>query len=146
MYRCLKVNSELVINSANSIEEFLYKQTPLSEQPVPQFIPSAPRTLTQAQLYTSNQITQHNRDKSMNFRSSPPPTNDVLAIIPVNLQGINDQNLFIQDKLQTNRRLYFGPVNIDRFTVKLINDKGQLVNLNGGDWSFTLKVELLYQI
>lgn len=145
MYRCLQQNSDLVINSVKSIEQFLYKKTAVSEKLNPVFIPTAPRILTQAQLYTSNQISQHNRDKSMNYRLAPPTTNDVLALIPVNLQGISEQNLYIQDKIQTNRRLFFGPVNIDRFTVSLVNDKGQLVNLNGRDWSFTLKVELLYQ-
>lgn len=146
LYRCIKQIHDIVINSEKSIEDLIFKQSTRAEQLLPQFIPSAPRILTQAQLYTTNQIIQHNRDKSMNYRLAPPPTNDVLALIPVNLQGIDNQNLFIQDKLQTNRRLYFGPVNIDRFTVRLLNDKGQLINLNGGDWSFTLKVELLYQI
>ena len=146
LYRCIKQIHDIVINSEKSIEDLIFKQSTRADQLLPQFIPSAPRILTQAQLYTTNQIIQHNRDKSMNYRLAPPPTNDVLALVPVNLQGIDNQNLFIQDKLQTNRRLYFGPVNIDRFTVRLLNDKGQLINLNGGDWSFTLKVELLYQI
>ena len=146
LYRCIKRKYEIIINSEKSIEDLLFKSTARANQLVPQFIPSAPRILTQSQMYTTNQIIQHNRDKSMNYRLAPPSTNDVLALIPVNLQGIDNQNLFIQDKLQSNRRVFFGPVDIDRFTVRLLNDKGQLVNLNGGDWSFTLKVELLYQI
>lgn len=146
LYRCIKKIYNIVVNNEKSIEDLIFKRTTRAQQLLPQFIPSAPRILTQSQIYTTNQIIQHNRDKSMNYRLPPPPTNDVLALIPVNLQGIDNQNLFIQDKLQSNRRLFFGPVNIDRFTVRLLNDKGQLVNLNGGDWSFTLKVEVLYQI
>lgn len=146
LYRCIKMKNEIAVKTEKSIEDLLFKQASMSNKPLAQFIPSAPRILTQSQLYTTNQIIKHNREKSMNYRLPPPPTNDVLALIPVNIQGIDDQNLFIQDKLQTNKRLFFGPVNIDRFTVRLVNDKGQLVNLNGGDWSFTLKIEVLYQI
>jgi hypothetical protein len=47
--------------------------------------------------------------------------------------------------LQDNKRIYFGPVNIDRMHVKLLDDKGYPVNLNGGDWAVTLISENLYQ-
>ena len=141
----MKQKYEISINSQKSLEDLIFKNSLVSSQ-LPQYIPSAPRVLTQSQLYTTNQIIKHNSEKSMNYRTPTPSTNDVLTLIPINIQGINNQNLFIQDKLQSNKRLFFGPVNIDRFTVRLLNDKGQLVNLNGSDWSFTLNVELLYQI
>uniref|UniRef100_A0A6C0HRU7 Uncharacterized protein n=1 Tax=viral metagenome TaxID=1070528 RepID=A0A6C0HRU7_9ZZZZ len=146
LYKCIKLKNNVSIKTEKSIEDFLFNQTKMSNKSIPQFIPSAPRILTQTQLYATNQIIRHNRGNPINCRLPSPTTNDVLAIIPVNTQGVDHQNLFIQDKLQTNTRLFFGPVNIDRFTVRLINDKGQLVNLNGGDWSFTLKIEVLYQI
>jgi hypothetical protein len=88
----------------------------------------------------------NNLKKSLDYRSNGPTTNDVLALIPVNSQGVKNGVLYIQDKIRTNKRIFFGPVNIDRFTVRLINDKGQLVNLNGSDWSFTMNVEILYQL
>ena len=47
--------------------------------------------------------------------------------------------------LQDHKRTYFGPVNIERFRVKLMDDKGNVVNLNGADWSFTLISDNLYQ-
>ena len=47
--------------------------------------------------------------------------------------------------LQANERVYFGPVDIERVRVRLIDDKGNTVNLNGVDWSFTLSIEQLYQ-
>lgn len=146
LYRCIKLKNNIAAKTEKSIEDFLFNTTQMSNRIVPQFVPSAPRILTQSQMYTTNQIIKHNRDKSMTYRLPPPSTNDVLSVIPVNTQGIYNQNLFIQDKIQTNKRVFFGPVNIDRFTVRLTNDKGQLVNLNGGDWSFTLKIEVLYQI
>ena len=49
------------------------------------------------------------------------------------------------DDLVENERAYFGPVDIERMRVKLIDDKGNPINLNGLDWSFTLCVEELYQ-
>jgi len=47
--------------------------------------------------------------------------------------------------LQENKRVYFGPVNIERMRVKLLDDKGNLLNLNGADWSITLVCDILYQ-
>jgi len=47
--------------------------------------------------------------------------------------------------LQSNKRNYFGPVNIERMRVRLFDDRGNLVNLNDNDWSFTLLVNQLYQ-
>ena len=47
--------------------------------------------------------------------------------------------------LQDNKRIYFGPVDIDRMRVKLLDDKGNVVDLHGADWSITLISENLYQ-
>jgi len=47
--------------------------------------------------------------------------------------------------LQNISRTYFGPVNIERMAVKLLDDKGNVLNLNGNDWCFTLICECLYQ-
>jgi len=41
-------------------------------------------------------------------------------------------------------RKYFGPVNISRITLQLINDQGYLMDLNGSDWSVTLLCDMLY--
>ena len=47
--------------------------------------------------------------------------------------------------LQQNVRTYYGPVNIDRMAVKLLDDKGNVLNLNGCDWCVTLIATCLYQ-
>jgi hypothetical protein len=47
--------------------------------------------------------------------------------------------------LQNQERLYFGPVNIHRMTVKLVSDRGDIVDLNGANWSFSLICEQLYK-
>ena len=106
---------------------------------------SAPRTLTQAQLYTVNEIITN--QKKNTFRTSGPTTTDVLAIIPIQLVTNFRPGPYVQfgQALQANIRTYFGPVNIERMRVRLVDDKGNLVNLHDNDWSFTMVVESLYQ-
>jgi len=109
----------------------------------PYMTKSSPRRLTQAQLYSVNEIIT-NRNKQSN-RVVGPTTSNVMAYIP--LKGITRPDPYIEygPAIQTNERTYFGPVDIERMRVKLIDDKGNLVNLNGHDWSFSLTVEQLYQ-
>lgn len=111
----------------------------------PFMVRTAPRTLTQAQLYTVNEIIT-NRKQTTN-RTSAPTTTDVLAIIPIQLLNNFRPGPYVQfgQALQANIRTYFGPVNIDRLRVRLVDDKGNLVNLHDNDWSFTMVVEELYQ-
>ena len=45
--------------------------------------------------------------------------------------------------LQRNKREYAGPVNLSTLTVSIHDDKGNLLGLNGHDWSFTLELETL---
>ena len=108
-------------------------------------LPSAPRTLTQAQIYTINEI---NKNQNVtNFRYKAPTTPDILAIIPVKTSNISTGSVLVElsGSLQDNIRTYFGPVNIERMAVKLINDKGYVLDLNGLDWAVTLITDCLYQ-
>ena len=104
----------------------------------------APRQLTQAQLYTINTIIE-DRQKSKN-RNTAPTLSDAFCTIPVptNIEQ-NDRIVLYSNQLSTSTRKYFGPVNIERIKATLYDDKGNLVNLKGHDWSFTLKVKQLYQ-
>lgn len=109
------------------------------------FLPSAPRTLTQAQLYSINEI---NKNQNItNYRSKAPTTSDILAIIPIKTSGVSTGTVLVEfsGSLQENIRTYFGPVNIERLAVKLLNDKGHVINLNGLDWVITLICDCLYQ-
>ena len=110
-------------------------------------LPSAPRTLTQAQLYTINQINKNNNNLT-NYLAKAPTSSDILAIIPVKTSvGVPTGSLLVEfsGSLQDNERVYFGPVNIERMAVKLLDDKGNILNLNGNDWCFTIVCECLYQ-
>ena len=112
----------------------------------PQMLPSAPRILTQSQIYTINEIVKNN-DNNTNYRTKAPTNTDVFAIIPIKPSGASIGDLLVEfsGSLQDNKRTYFGPVNIDRMRIKLVNDKGNVMNLNGADWSMTIIAELLYQ-
>jgi len=110
-------------------------------------LPSAPRTLTNAQLYTINSINNNNNNLT-NYLSKAPTSSDILAIIPVKTStGVPTGSLLVEfsGSLQDNVRTYFGPVNIERMAVKLLDDKGNVLNLNGNDWCVTLIAECLYQ-
>ncbi len=109
-------------------------------------LPSAPRTLTQSQIYTINEINK-NRNNTTNYLSAAPTSADILGILPIKTAGLSTGSLIVEfsGSVQDNIRTYFGPVDIDRMCVKLIDDKGNILNLNGADWCVTLICECLYQ-
>jgi hypothetical protein len=112
----------------------------------PFYVQSTPRKLTQAQLYSINQILD-NRNTTYKYRTSGPTTTDVFAVIPLKKQGLDTGDTLVDlgSSLMYNTRTYFGPVNISRMRVSLQDDKGNTLNLNGTDWSITLMAETLYQ-
>ena len=112
---------------------------------VAQLTQSSPRTLTQSQIYTINEILKNNVN-NMELRAKAPTTTDVFAIIPIKQSSVGG-TLYVDfsGQLQDNRRTYFGPVDIDRMRIRLLNDKGNVVNLNGADWAITIISENLYQ-
>jgi hypothetical protein len=111
-----------------------------------QFVPSAPRTLTQAQIYTINEIIK-NRSKTISFRGKAPTNSDTFAIIPIKYGSITTGQLYteLSGQFQDNKRVYFGPVDIDRLRIRLLDDRGNVVDLHGSDWSVTLISDNLYQ-
>jgi hypothetical protein len=100
--------------------------------------------LTTKQLYAMNQIIEEKRNRAKNYASGPVLT-DVFALVPLKLSGMSFGNTYMEfgGTLQNQDRKYFGPVRIQKFTAKLMNDKGAVVNLNGTNWSFTIICEIL---
>ena len=112
---------------------------------IPTVLPSAPRTLTSAQLYTINEIMK-NREKTTTFRAKAPSTTDTFALIPIKgVSSTGDVYVDFSGGLQDNTRVYFGPVTINRLHIKLLDDRGNVVDLHGADWTITLISENLYQ-
>jgi len=106
-------------------------------------VKSAPRQLTQAQLYTINTI--HENRQQQKVRTSAPTSNNVLAIISVGNVAYGDTISLYGEDIESNTREYFGPVTIERIKASILDDKGNILDLNGADWSFTFKVKQLYQ-
>jgi hypothetical protein len=112
----------------------------------PQVLPSAPRTLTQAQIYTINEIIK-NRSKTISYRAKAPTNSDTFALIPIKYGSLTTNEIYVDfsGSMQDNKRIYFGPVDIDRMRIKLLDDRGNTVDLHGADWCITLISENLYQ-
>lgn len=101
---------------------------------------------TQAQLYAFNQRVQSDTAKTKSY-SSGPFVRDIFGIVPVKTAGLNVGSSYVEfgGTLQNQQRLYFGPVNIHRMTIQLLNDRGNMVDLNNANWSFSLICEQLYK-
>ena len=80
-------------------------------------------------------------------RYSSPNSSDLLARIPINKnrQQYNTSIVFRNRHPEYTKRVYFGPVKLRKFKIRLLNDKGFEVNLNEQDWSFSIYVTQLYQ-
>jgi len=107
-------------------------------------IPREKKDLTIAQMHSLNE-TLANRVKE-DLRNAPPTMKNMFGMVPIK-RGDFLGPAFTENggSLQANERTYFGPVNINRLHVKLLDEKGNTVNLNGCNWSFSMVVETLYQ-
>lgn len=113
---------------------------------IPSYLQGRPPQITQAQQYSLNEILK-NRKTSSNEVLTSPTNSNLFALIPLKRSGLNfgDSLIEFSGPIQANERNYFGPVDIDKIRVQLLDDKGNIVNLNGMDWSFSILTEHLYQ-
>jgi hypothetical protein len=107
-------------------------------------------SLTQAQQYSINAVSQsttNNLTSSTNsgFNNRLPAPNIGAAFATIPLVDIPNIRPYPYVRLGTDlaiyKRRYIMPTNLERFTVSLTDDKGNLVNLYDNDWSFTLIIE-----
>ena len=115
------------------------------------------KQLTQAQIYSLTQIANSqspysssnalSRFVSTKSFGQGPFVSDVFAIVPMKVAGLANGSNYVEfsGSLQNQQRTYFGPVNIVKMSVKLVNDRGDIVDLNNANWSFSIIVEMLYQ-
>jgi hypothetical protein len=99
--------------------------------------------LTNKQIYSVNQALISKKNIVQKY-SNGSNLKDIYAIIPLDLRGIQNGDFYVETP-QNQERLYFGPVNINRLSIKLINSNGDVVDLNKSDWSLTLLCEQLYK-
>ena len=103
--------------------------------------------LTSKQIYALNQalISKRNSVKSL---SNNTYISDIFAMIPLKTGGIPNGSYYIETggNLQNQERIYFGPVNIQRMSMKLVSHNGDLIDLNNSEWSFSFICEQLYRV
>ena len=70
---------------------------------------------------------------------------NILGMIPITSQSfyVNFNN---GSDLIEKKREYFGPVRIQRLKIQLLNQYGELIYLNNMDYSFSLELEIGYDI
>jgi hypothetical protein len=70
---------------------------------------------------------------------------NILGVITINSNlfttTFDNNSNFIYKK-----REYFGPVDISRITIRLINQRGNSVNLHDTDWNFSFQVKTIYNL
>ena len=134
-------NADLAI-SANSCAT----SQAINGKKTPTYVQNAPRRLTQAQLFTLNSTTQ-SRSQTTQKRLTAPTDTNVLALIPLrDVNRVSPGRMIIDNfNLSDAERVYFGPVDLERMRVRLVDDQGYTVNLNGNNWSFTMTATTLYQ-
>ncbi len=68
-------------------------------------------------------------------------------MIPTKHHNLNLGDVCVEygGTMQDNKRVYYGPITLSRMHIQLLDDKGNIINLNENDWSFTIICETLYQ-
>lgn len=112
------------------------------------------KKLTANQLYSLTEIlnSKHSTETTGSSISSKsygnsPSAKDVIAMLPMKVAGLQNGASYMEfgGTLQNQGRSYFGPVNIRKFSVSLLSDRGNKVDLNNANWSFILSVESLFK-
>ena len=108
--------------------------------------PDLASNLTSAQRYTIDQIRNAMAGKKAD-RYNSPNSSDVFAKINLIFPPVG-RGTGTPVKNVTHdytKRMYFGPISLRKLKVRLVNDKGIPINLNGRDWSFSFFVKTIYQ-
>ena len=64
----------------------------------------------------------------------------------INESNIYNYSCLINKDLEEDNRVrtYFGPVNINRLHIQILDEYGRVVDFNNMDWSLTLALDMLY--
>jgi len=103
--------------------------------------------ITQNSIYSANQLLDLKNQRTNNNYgtvSSGISVNDIFGIIPIKTGTAGTPYIEFGGSLQNQERTYFGPVNLRRMKIQLVNDRGNIVDLNGAEWAFSLICEQLY--
>ena len=108
------------------------------------------RELKASEIYAAEQALASQDTSSQNRYFNATPPEDVFARIPI--RGA-DPTEFPAPSLRYDggdrfieKRQYFGPVDIKRLKIEIFNDKGKIIDLQGGSVFLQLRAECLYQL
>ena len=102
--------------------------------------------LTDKQIYAITEIA-NSTNNSTNPYTTNPYIQDTFGIIPLKLSGLATGSVYSEfgGSLSNQERTYFGPVNISKMKVRLLTDKGKIIDLNNGNWTFSILCEQIYK-
>jgi hypothetical protein len=164
-YKTNRINRSIVAvsntpNTPISMPTYFTQDTPQyrTSSTTVQAIPTNNRNLTTKQIYTinaiSDQTSTHNAIlsyDSSNFFAKVAVKRTEWAKTTVDgiteaIDGVPGK-LFVENggPLALQSREYFGPVNLQTLSIGLYDDKGNLLGMNGMDWSVSLMVKSIYQ-
>jgi len=163
-YKTNRINRSIVAvsntpNTPISMPTYFTQDTPQyrTSSTTVQAIPTNNRVLTSKQIYTinaiSDQTSTHNAilsyDSSNFFAKVAVKRTDwakTVDGVTETIDGVPGK-LFVENggPLSLQSREYFGPVNLQTLSIGLYDDKGNLLGMNGMDWSVSLMVKSIYQ-
>ena len=139
-------NNIIDLNNNVNVANIISDKLNITYTKTQNILPSAPRTLTQSQIYTINQIIKNNKSNAHYFPKAPT-NSDVFAIIPMKRPtAIGTIVTEFSGSLGTNERFYNGPVDVSRLQITLCDDGGNILDLNDVRWSFTMVAKCLYEL
>ena len=100
------------------------------------------KNITKAQETTINEIIK-SRNETTKTKLIIPKNDNVFALIHYSV-GEYGKFITLESRLEINKRVYLGPINIDKLKIVLTDDIGNIVDLNGLEWSFSFIAEHLY--
>ena len=100
--------------------------------------------LTTSQLESLNQSISSQNNVIQQY-SPGPFIKDLFGLVPIKTGTNGTYYIEFGGSLQNQERLYFGPVNIRKMSIQLMTDRGDTLDLNGSNWSFSFICEQLYR-
>jgi len=104
--------------------------------------------VTKNQVYSQYEILKYRKTFSdKNSRVYAATTSNVFAVIPLDKNSLETGSIITESggPLKEHVRNYFGPVNIEKMRLRIVDDRGQTINLHGGEWVINLVAESLYK-
>lgn len=140
------VTTTMPITSVDVPLDVTYVCNPITGKPIMSLVPSGGKGMTALQIYSNQQKILSQMAVAKSY-STGPYAKDVFALIPMKLTGLSPGQVYVETSgtLQNQDRVYFGPVNLSRMSIKLLSDRGDLVDLNNTNWSFSIIAEMLYK-